>query len=129
DVKSRQKELLDKAQDGRSSYPSTPVFIICRDRVSALTQLIGWLESVGLKNIYLIDNDSTYPDLVNYLNISPYQVIFTRKNVGHTVAWTEGLRKTLCYGEYYIVSDPDVIPDESCPDDALVYLYDLHKRY
>ncbi|MGZ7005961.1 MAG: hypothetical protein ACXVLX_10200, partial [Ilumatobacteraceae bacterium] len=38
-----------------------PVFIPVRDRLSPLVELLGWLESVGQHDIWLIDNASTYP--------------------------------------------------------------------
>ena len=37
-----------------------PIFIIVRDRVTPLGQLVGWLESIGQSEIWLIDNASTY---------------------------------------------------------------------
>lgn len=125
----RRSELLSKAVEGSARWKDTPVFIICRDRLSTLSKLIEWCESVGLRNIFLIDNDSIYPALIEYLSITPYQVIRTGKNIGHTVPWTEGVVKTLAYGKYYIVSDPDVIPDKDCPDDVVSNLYGIHQRY
>lgn len=111
------------------TWKKTPVFIICRDRVSTLEQLIAWCESAGLRNIYLIDNDSIFPPLLDYFEKTPYQVIRTGKNIGHTVVWHEGIAKTLAYGQYYIVSDPDVIPEENVVATAIPHFYSLHAKY
>ena len=43
-----------------------PVYIICRDRVTPLKELVSWLEKTGEADIHLIDNDSTYPQLLEY---------------------------------------------------------------
>lgn len=129
DADERLSELRFKSDAGIKNWKQAPVFIICRDRLSTLEQLLSWLESAGMNNIFLIDNDSAFPDLVKHLQASPYQVIFTRKNIGHTVPWTEGIVKALCYGEYYIVSDPDVIPDSECPDSAIQHFFEIHKKY
>jgi GT2 family glycosyltransferase len=122
------KELaLHTAND--NIWQKTPVFIICRDRLSPLKQLIAWLEKAGMQNIILVDNQSIYPPLVEYLAKTDYQVVKTNKNIGHTVVWAEGMAHTLFPGEFYIVTDPDVIPSDECPDDAVKYLYTLHAKY
>ncbi len=110
-------------------WRNTPVFLICRDRVSELLKLVAWLKKHGMNNVVLVDNDSAYPQLVEFLEKTDYQVVETGKNIGHTVVWHEGIAKTLFPGQFYIVSDPDVIPDKNSPDDAIAYFYQLHKKY
>lgn len=112
-----------------SAYTDIPVFIICRDRLEPLIQLVNWLERAGFKKIIFIDNDSIYPPLVKYLKTTSHQVIFTGHNTGHTVLWTDGFIKTLCPDDFYIVNDPDVIPTESCPTDHVAYFLQLHEKY
>ena len=131
DQQEREEEIASKINEALvdSRWKSTPVFIICRDRLSDLRQLVLWLEAAGMKNIILVDNDSAYPPLVEYLKETSYQVIETKKNIGHTVVWKEGMAKTLFPGQFYIVNDPDVIPDKNCPKDVVSYLYSLHKKY
>ncbi|MCA9341715.1 glycosyltransferase family 2 protein [Candidatus Saccharibacteria bacterium] len=130
DKEKREAELIRKATTAinKNSWQNTPVFIICRDRVSSLKQLITWLESANMKNVILIDNDSIYPPLLQYFAKTPYQVIRTGQNVGHTVVWIQGIAKTLFPSEYYIVTDPDVIPDKDAPLDAIKYFYQLHRK-
>ena len=43
-----------------------PVFIICRDMVTPLGDLVAWLERNGHQRLILVDNASTYPPLVEY---------------------------------------------------------------
>lgn len=106
-----------------------PVFIICRDRISTLSQLLKRLDYFGLSNIILIDNDSAFPPLLEYYRTTPFQVIQTGQNVGHKSPWESGFIKTLAPESFYIVTDPDVIPVEACPQDAISHLLELHGKY
>ncbi|HET6746726.1 MAG TPA: glycosyltransferase family 2 protein [Candidatus Saccharimonadales bacterium] len=131
DKEKREEEITQKIDIAleKNNWRQTPVFIICRDRVSELKQLTAWLKAHKMHNVILVDNDSAYPPLMEFLENTPYQVIRTGKNIGHTVMWHEGIAKTLFPGQFYIVSDPDVVPDEKCPSDAIAYFYTLHKKY
>ena len=102
-----------------------PHFIIVRDRFEPLLQLVDWIEKSGQERIYFIDNESTYPPLVEYLHDTEHNHIPTGSNHGHTVMWTQRLFEKYCPGEYFILTDPDVIPDENCPDDAYDHIRGL----
>lgn len=111
-----------------ASHPGeTIVFIIARDRFSPLQELLAWLESQGLRKIVIVDNDSALPTLTDYINQTDYQVIETGRNCRHTVVWTSGIIKILLPDDFYIVTDPDVIPCSATP--VLPRLYHIHKRY
>ncbi len=96
-----------------------PVFIPCRDRLTPLLPLIGWLERVGQTEIYLLDNDSTFPPLLQYYRETRHHVLYLKQNLGHRALWHAGLLETLGVTGKYIVTDPDVVPTENCPDDAI----------
>lgn len=106
-----------------------PVFIICRDRVSCTIQLVDWLEKAGQERIYLIDNDSTYEPLLEYYKKTPHNVIKMGFNSGHNGIWTHGIISKFASNEYFIVSDPDVIPIEECPLDAIDYFRSILDIY
>lgn len=106
-----------------------PVFIICHDRIGGLKKLVPWLEKTNQKKITFIDNDSKYPDLLEYYKKTPYQVLDMQRNLGHTVAWSMGIIQLLVPGRFYIVTDPDIIPAEDCPTDAVAYFLELHRRF
>lgn len=100
-----------------------PHFIIVRDRLEPLIQLVDWLESAGQERIIFIDNMSTYPPLVEYLNSSPHKHFPTHTNeYGHVTCWSLNLFEKFAKGEYFVLTDPDVIPDEDCPLDAHEYM-------
>lgn len=96
-----------------------PVFIIVRDRYESLRHLIDWCERVGQTEIHLIDNDSTYPPLVELLSTTPHHVHRLGRNLGHRSPWLSGIVQRTARDRFHVVSDPDVIPDPECPTDAL----------
>ena len=112
------------------SVSNIPVFIICYERVNDLRNLVAKLNKMGLKKIVLIDNDSTYPPLLDYYNSSPYQVLRLGRNIGHTSPWSLGIIRNLIPHGYYIVTDPDVIPTDKCLDSSPIeHLLRIHKKY
>ena len=106
-----------------------PIYVICFERVDILKKLVSWLESHGMNKIVFIDNDSTYPPLDEYYNSSPYQVLRLYRNIGHTAPWSLDIIRILTPEQYYIVTDPDVIPDEDCPDDVIMHLLQVHADF
>ncbi len=106
-----------------------PIFITVRDRVTPLRDLIDWLERSGQDEIWLVDNASTYPPLLEYLDASPHQVLRLEHNLGHRAPWLCGAIQRNARGRFFVVSDPDVVPDEACPLDALQVFRRLFKRH
>lgn len=91
-----------------------PVFLLCRDRVLVLKELIRWLEKAGLVNIYIIDIDSSYQPFQAFLNAAGYP-IFRLQNDGPWKIWEHEKIKEIMRSNYYVVSDSDVVPDEFPP--------------
>ncbi|HET9111698.1 MAG TPA: hypothetical protein VFN78_12795 [Ktedonobacterales bacterium] len=106
-----------------------PIIINNRDRLEPLLKLLDWLQRAGQHNIYIVDNDSTYPPLLAYYRRCPYKVIMLRENVGHLAAWTQGIVEQVAKDQYYVVSDPDIVPVEYCPTDALDRFRDILDRH
>ena len=106
-----------------------PVIITVRDRLSCLQRLLSWLEEAGQKNIWLCDNGSSYPPLVEFLNATNHHVVFNKFNLGHRAPWLSGLVPQLGNEKYFIVSDPDVVPDENTPRDVFeIFEHMLHSN-
>ena len=103
-----------------------PVMVICRDRVEPLRDLLAWLEVEGLSNVHLLDNDSTYPPLLELFASTPHRVVRLGRNVGHTSPWLPELAP-LRRGPY-IVTDCDVIPDDTAHG-AVGHFVKLLNRY
>lgn len=105
-----------------------PVVINNFNRLHCMQQLIEWLESIGMKNIHIIDNASGYPPLIAYYKSCPYKVYRLNKNVGFLALW-----KTVIFqrfkNQFYIYTDPDIIPTQECPKDAVEFFYLLLQKY
>lgn len=99
-----------------------PIFINCRDRCTDLARLVEWLERAGHERITLIDNDSTYEPMVEYLERSPHHVERLRSNAGSRALWLAGL---VPQTEFFVYSDPDILPIAECPMDAVQQMREL----
>lgn len=106
-----------------------PVFITVRDRVEPLRELLAWLDRVGQDEVWLIDNASTYPAAVEFLASTRHHVVRTGRNLGHRAPWLSGAVQRHAHGRYFVVTDPDVVPDPACPDDALEHFRALLDRF
>jgi hypothetical protein len=106
-----------------------PVFINCRDRLEPLRKLVSWLERAGCEEIYLLDNDSAYEPLLDYYRQSPHRVLMLGANYGKNAPWTAPGVPELMADRPFVYTDPDVIPDERCPLDALDLFAELLGRY
>lgn len=107
-----------------------PVFVTCRDRLECLQLLVhrlGSLDNVG--PIILIDNDSAWPPMVEYLKNTKLEVVRVGQNGGHRALWSFNIHPQLRNEGPFVVTDPDVIPDEDCPPDVLIYLTSLLDRF
>ncbi|WP_179346233.1 glycosyltransferase family protein [Winogradskyella ursingii] len=104
-------------------YKSIPIVIISFNQLYYLKQLIDFLKKHGYYNIVILDNNSTYPPLLDYLKIIDNQVKIHRleENYGHRVFWeNKQLFNTYAKG-YYVVTDPDIVPVDACPEDFLYH--------
>lgn len=105
-----------------------PVFIVCRDRVTDLRKLVAWLELAGHHRIVLLDNDSEYPPMLDFLRecARTHTVMPLGENMGSRAIWKAGL---VPRDEFWAYSDPDVVPVGECPLDALDHLRGLLERH
>lgn len=49
-------------------WRDVPIFINARDRLGVMKRLIDWLLDAGYRNLIILDNNSTYPPLLEYYN-------------------------------------------------------------
>ena len=108
---------------------SVPILINCRDRLESLLALIDYLERAGQDRIYLLDNDSAYPPLLHYLDKSPHEVIRLGRNLGRLAPWEGDVFEELGIKDRFVFTDPDIVPGEDCPLDAVEYFAEVLDRY
>jgi hypothetical protein len=106
-----------------------PIFINVRDRVTDLRALVDWLERAGQEEIHLLDNDSTYEPLLEYLERSPHDVVRIGRNLGRFALWTDPELWALTRGRSFVYTDPDIVPVDECPADAIDRFRELLDRY
>ena len=110
-------------------WRAVPIFINARDRVGVMKNLIDWLLDAGYKNLLILDNDSTYPKLLEYYSelekISEVKVIRLKKNLGYKALWKSNILEKLNISTPYVYTDPDVVPLENCPKDFVLTLYEI----
>lgn len=98
-------------------YLQIPIFINARDRLNCLRKQVEWLLSAGYRNIYILDNDSTYKPLLEYYKSIEKQVkiLYLKRNLGYKAIWKSGILNILDIRTPYVYTDPDIIPVEACP--------------
>lgn len=111
-----------------SDFKKIPIIINNYNRVITLKQLISDLESRGYYNIHIIDNNSTYPPLLEYYKTCDHKVHRLKENIGFKALWKSGLWYQFIRG-YYCYTDSDLSLHEACPDDFMEVFYRLLKKY
>jgi hypothetical protein len=111
------------------SFRDVPILIVCRDRLTELSQLVTWLETAGYRRIVLVDNASTYEPLLRYLDETSHVTIRLTENLGHRVVWEGEVLEKLGHDDIYVVTDCDVVPDDQCPPNAVEHFAGLLLRY
>ncbi len=120
----RERIAPSRIKEGRE----IPIIINNLNRLSTLRVLIDALVSRGYTNIYILDNASTYPPLLEYYKSCPFTVFYLGQNLGFKALWKSPLRKRFC-GDYYIYTDSDVVPTDYCPKDFIDHFLRELKRH
>ncbi len=104
-------------------WRDVPIFINARDRLGVMKKLIGWLLNAGYRKLIILDNNSTYPPLLEYYSAlerdSRLKIIRLGKNLGYKALWLSGVLETLKIATPYVYTDPDILPIEACPKDFI----------
>lgn len=119
-------ELLNPSQI--TDYKKIPIIINNFNRLDYMLQLIESLEKRGYTNIYIIDNLSTYPPLVEYYKTCKYTVFRLDRNIGMNALWGSGLIKKF-RKDYFVYTDSDMVPVEECPDDFMLFFLNVLRKH
>ena len=106
---------------------SIPIIIISFNQLFYLRQLISFLQKTGYTNIVILDNVSDYEPLLDYYkelgdSVTLYKL---KRNYGHRAFWLDQEVYNRYRKGYFVVTDPDVVPREDCPEDFLRYFKKL----
>lgn len=123
DVTVTQGFVVDPGAGIDASPETTPIVINNFNRLTYLKRLVSALESRGYRNIYVIDNCSTYEPLLRFYEESGLRVFRLSRNVGYLSLWTTPIGEQFT-GGYYVYTDSDIEPVESCPADFIAHFRD-----
>jgi glycosyltransferase involved in cell wall biosynthesis len=111
-----------------TDYKKIPIIINNFNRLDSLKKLLESLENRGYTNIFIIDNLSTYPPLLEYYNTCRYTVFRLEQNIGMTALWRSGIYKKF-KNDFFVYTDSDIVPIDECPDDFLLFFLKTLKKY
>lgn len=114
---------------GKIDFYDVPIFIISFNRKNTLQQCIERFQNDGYRNLIILDNHSTNEDLILYLKNLKCKVYFLKKNYGHHVLWDCGLFNEIIENQYFVLTDPDILPIAECPPDYIEQFYSILQKY
>lgn len=108
---------------------SIPIIIPCFNTVTYVRLMVEQLRNLGLTNIILIDNASSYPPMVSYLSeiSSHVQVVWQKENKGPRDIFSDPRNRSLL-PQFFCVTDPDLLFNTKLPSDFLAQLAALTER-
>lgn len=122
------RKILPNLDGNNIDYRDIPVIINNYNRIDYLQRLIDWLEKAQMRHIYIIDNASTYPPLLNYYKETKHIVIRLEANIGYKALWDTSIHLWL-RGLPYIYTDPDILPIDECPLNAVQFFQETLAKY
>lgn len=112
-----------------NEFKNIPIIINNYNRLTTLKRLISDLEIRGYFNLFIIDNKSTYPPLLEYYEHEcTYRVFRLKKNIGFKALWKSGIWYKFFTG-YYCYTDSDLSLVQDCPEEFMQKFYDLLQKY
>ena len=114
----RKKRVSRKKVYKGGTTRDIPIFIISWNQYTYVKSMVEQLQKYPNTKIYIIDNNSTYKPLVDYLKKidgkNGVEVLYQPENYGHTVYERPDIYER--GGEMYIVTDPDLTLNANMPD-------------
>jgi len=111
-----------------TDYRKIPIIINNFNRLDSMKLLIESLEKRNYTNIFIIDNLSTYPPLLEYYDTCKYMVFRLDRNIGMNALWGSGLINRF-RDDYFVYTDSDMVPVEECPADFLGFFLQTLKKH
>jgi hypothetical protein len=111
-----------------SDWRDIPVYVTNRNTLErGFRQQLEWLQRAGMKSITIIDNESTYPPLLDFYAQIAIPIIHTPSNIGPEAFWEMGMHGNM--QTRFIVTDADIVPDSACPLDLVGKMLEVAERY
>ena len=109
-----------------------PVYINCFEQLTYVRDTVDWFHDNGFGNVTVVDHNSTYPPLVDYLHSERFQqrakVRFLGKNIGPRRA-VKRCVQIAGIDEPIIFTDPDLELPSPAAGDFLTRMIHYARRY
>jgi hypothetical protein len=102
-----------------------PVVINNFNRLCTTRKLVNDLIRLGVTDIRILDNDSTYPALLDWYKNCGADVVYLNRNIGSRALWDTGYVRTFRQNEFIAYTDSDIELDPNTPADILEVLTGL----
>lgn len=109
-------------------YKNIPIIINNYNRLDYLKRLITSLQTRGYNNIHIIDNNSSYPPLLEYYEHCNIHIFRLKTNIGYKAMWETEIYD-MFKRSYYVYTDSDMQIDENCPDDFMSKFIFILERF
>lgn len=111
-----------------------PIFINNKDNLTDLQGLVEDLTERGYNNIHIMDNDSTYPPLLDYYyeitKWYPEEIIIHRfPNHGDKCLWNSGLINIYATHPYIVLTTSDIRINPKAPNNFIELMINKLKDY
>jgi hypothetical protein len=106
-------------------YRDTPIVINNFNRCRDLRALVAWLRQAEQRNIVVLDNLSTLPELEDAyrrFEAAGIRIVRLQQNAGARSLWALDLLPQLGIDTPFVYTDSDIVPDEDCPPDLVGHL-------
>ena len=110
------------------NFFEVPIIINNRDRLTTIRNMINSLQNMGYKNLFIIDNESTYPPLLSYYKNDCPAKIFYEKNLGHAAICKSKCLDTI-NSQYVIYTDSDLEFGDNYPKDFVEVFIKLYNKH
>ncbi len=128
-----ENNLLNVDENDDAACFNIPIFINSRDRVGVLKQQVDWLFDAGYTNIIILDNNSSYPPLIEYYKSldgnNRIKIIGMDQNLGFKSLWKSNILEVLDIRTPYVYTDSDLVPIDSCPKNFVQQQLKILKKH
>eukprot|EP00929_Paragymnodinium_shiwhaense_P097766 TRINITY_DN59366_c0_g1_i2.p1 TRINITY_DN59366_c0_g1~~TRINITY_DN59366_c0_g1_i2.p1 ORF type:complete len:210 (+),score=27.49 TRINITY_DN59366_c0_g1_i2:107-736(+) len=94
------------------------MLIINRNILAWLREQIAFFHQRGYYNIWVFDNASRFPKLLEFYESGPVAVFYAPANWGNLILNYAGIERLLQILQVpFVLTDPDIVPASTCPDD------------
>jgi hypothetical protein len=106
-----------------------PIILNNYNRLSTTKKLADDLYNLGYTNIHILDNQSTYPPLLEYYKVCPYKVVLLDANMEHLAVYNSGYINNFLHLPWIVYSDPDLEVFTHIPENFIQILIDKAEKY